>query len=339
MGQAVAVYGAYGYTGRFVVAELKARGFTPVLSGRDAAKLRAMGAAGPGLEVRPAAADDGPSLDRALDGVAAVINTAGPFAATAVPLIEAALRARIPYVDVAAEVDTVAEVFSRFTDPARAADVTVIPAMAFYGGLGDLLVTAAMREWTAADEAHIAFGLDSWHPTPGTRNTIAVINRTNQGRLLRYSRGRLELHEADPPLLTWPFPAPMGEQKVVGEFNLTDVVTIPSHLSISEVRGYLPVAAVQDLGQPDTAPVPVDERGRSAQTFIVDVIVRSGGHERRAAARGQDAYAISAPLAVEAVQRVLAGDTTAGVASAGALFDAPDFLRALAPDLEIDLGY
>src|SRR4051794_10100010 len=92
----VLVYGAYGHTGRFVVAELRKRGFEPVLSGRDAARL-------PGG--RPASVDDPASLDRALDGVAAVINCAGPFAATARPVAEAAIRAGVPCVDVAAEIE------------------------------------------------------------------------------------------------------------------------------------------------------------------------------------------------------------------------------------------
>ena len=35
----VTVYGAYGHTGRFIVRELLKRGWTPVLAGRDAAKL------------------------------------------------------------------------------------------------------------------------------------------------------------------------------------------------------------------------------------------------------------------------------------------------------------
>ncbi|CAL9622812.1 hypothetical protein SUDANB176_05884 [Streptomyces sp. enrichment culture] len=43
---------------------------------------------------------------------------------------------------------------------------------------------------------------------------------------------------------------------------------------------------------------------------------------------------VTAPLAVEAVGRTLTGRTrTTGVASAGALFDAPDFLRALSPHI------
>ncbi|XKK39808.1 hypothetical protein HFP72_02825 [Nocardiopsis sp. ARC36] len=41
---------------------------------------------------------------------------------------------------------------------------------------------------------------------------------------------------------------------------------------------------------------------------------------------------MSAPLAVEAVERILTGRTgAAGVASAGEMFDAADFLRALSP--------
>lgn len=45
----------------------------------------------------------------------------------------------------------------------------------------------------------------------------------------------------------------------------------------------------------------------SDQTFMVDVRVRTDGVERRALARGRDIYAVSAPLAVEAARRILAG--------------------------------
>jgi hypothetical protein len=60
------------------------------------------------------------------------------------------------------------------------------------------------------------------------------------------------------------------------------------------------------------------------------VVVRRGGDERRAAAAGRDIYAVSATLAVEATERVLAGPLDkVGVLTAGEAFDAEDFLAAL----------
>jgi len=76
-----------------------------------------------------------------------------------------------------------------------------------------------------------------------------------------------------------------------------------------------------------------DETGRSAQTFLVDVIARNRDKTRRVIARGRDIYAFTAPLVCEAVQRILGGGVRRpGVMAPGELFDANAFLRALAPD-------
>ncbi|GAA3193876.1 saccharopine dehydrogenase NADP-binding domain-containing protein [Actinocorallia longicatena] len=335
----VTVYGAYGHTGRFVVAELLDRGFVPILSGRDETALRTLAASHPGLEIRPAAVGDAAALDRALAGADAVVNCAGPFATTAAPLIEAALRAGVPYLDVAAEIEANLDTFAHFAGRAEDAGIAVLPAMAFYGGLGDLLVTAAMGDWTRAGEAHIAYGLSGWHPTAGTRAAGAVSRRRRDGRRVRYSGGRLEYRDDAPPTLEWTFPGPMGTRPVIGEFSMADIVTVPSHLDVPEVSTYMTVTAAAELASADTpAPAAADERGRSDQLFVVDVLVRSGGEERRASATGRDIYAVSAPLVVEAVHRLLTGQAKAtGVASAGALFDAPGFLAALSPHITLSL--
>jgi len=298
----VTVFGAYGHTGRFVVAELRMRGWTPILAGRDAAKLSSLSNTHPGLDVRVASVDDPASLDRAVSGVAAVINCAGPFIDTAAPVIEAALRAGIHYLDVAAEQAAVLAVFERFADAARDAGVVVAPAMAFYGGLGDLLATAAMGDWAEADEICIAMALDSWNPTRGTRLT----GQRNPGQRFVFSNNRLERAEPPPPRM-WQFPAPFGTQEVVG-IALAETITISRHLRTPEIRAYMNLAPLGDLGDPDTPePRVADERGRSSQTFLVDVIARRGSEERRAVVRGQDIYAVTAPIVVEATERVVAG--------------------------------
>lgn len=317
---AVVVYGATGHTGRFVVAELAKHGFTPILSGRRV----------DGLGGRQATVDDPDSLDRALDGADAVINAAGPFATTAGPVIEAALRAGIPYVDVAAEIEANASTLTGYAK----AETPVVPAMAFYGGLGDLLVTAALGEWTTADEVHVAYGLNSWHPTPGTRLAGQVSHDRRAGQRVRFRNGALEYHGDQPSQQKWTFPE--GTREVIAEFSMADIVTVPSHIDVPDVRTYMSIEAATDLANPET-PAP-DAQSSADQTFVVDVLVRADGVERRAVARGRDIYAVTAPLAVEAVRRLLAGQTrTTGVASAGAMFDAADFLRSLAPEVTIEL--
>jgi hypothetical protein len=83
------------------------------------------------------------------------------------------------------------------------AGVVVIPAMGFYGGLGDLLATAAKADWTDVDEIQIAVALDSWLPTRGTRLT----GQAHTARRLVVANNRLEPLDDPPPTRKWDFPA------------------------------------------------------------------------------------------------------------------------------------
>ncbi|CAM3506544.1 trans-acting enoyl reductase family protein [Kibdelosporangium persicum] len=330
----IALFGAYGHTARFVAAELLERGFTPVLSGRDAAKLAA---AYPGMDTRVASVDDPASLDQAIAGTAAVINCAGPFAETTPPLVEAALRAGIHYLDVTGETLVAINTFDTYQDDPRVkeAGIVVAPVMAFYGALGDLLATAAIGDWPSADEISIAVALDSWHPTKGT----LLAGKRRAGRRVVFTDGHLRVLAPDvaSPTGTWTFPEPFGRQEVVGEFSTTDVITISRHLETPRVNAFLNTAPLRDLSDPDTkGPRAADDSGRSDQVFLVEVAVRRGDEERRASARGRDIYAFTAPIVVEAVGRILEGDAS-GVVTAGEIFDAKDFLRSLPLD-ELTLG-
>jgi hypothetical protein len=205
--------------------------------------------------------------------------------------------------------------------------------MAFYGGLGDLLATAAMGDWKAADEICIAYALSSWKPTLGTRATTQVSRQRRGGRRIVFSNHRLEFRTDDAPIIDWTFPAPIGTQPVIGEFTMADSVTIPRHLRTPEIRTYMTLTPLKDLDDPDLSPPPAtDKSGRSAQTFLVEVVARLGSEERRAMASGRDIYAITAPIVVEAAQRVVTRYAErAGVLAAGEIFDARDFLRSLCP--------
>ena len=325
----IAVFGASGHTGHFVVAELRRRGFTAILAARNRAKLELLHRLHPTFEIRVASIDDDASLDRALSGASAVINCAGPFLDTASAVIEAALRAGIHYLDVTAEQASALAAFEQFSDRARAAGILIVPSMAFYGGLGDLLATAAMDEWTEADEIRVGIALDSWNPTQGTRLT----GKRNTARRLVVSKNRLTILADPAPKTVWTFPAPFGTQDVVA-LPLAEIITISRHLRASEISTYMNLAPLDDLHNPDTpTPTAVDESGRSSQRFLMDVIVRKEDKVRRAVVAGRDIYAITAPLVAEATERILTrGTGRSGAVASGEIMDAKDFLQALSPE-------
>jgi hypothetical protein len=324
----VLVYGAYGHTGRFVVPELLRHGLTPVLSGRDPARLGQMAAQFPGLEVRQATVGDAESLENAVRGTGLVVNCAGPFLDTGVPVAAAAVRAGAHYLDVTAEQAAAQQVYRAHEELGWRSDVAVIPAMAFYGGLADLLASTAMAGWEAADEITVAIGLDRWWPTEGTRST----GRRNTATRLVVNGGRLVPVSSPAPVRDWDFPAPLNRQVVTG-MPFTEIITMTRHLAASRIGTYLSTVALEDIRNSATpAPRAVDEDGRSAQQFVVDVVVRRGVQERRISAAGRDIYAVTAPLVVEAAGRLMDGRAQVrGAAAPGEVFDAADFLNALSP--------
>lgn len=325
----VAVYGASGHTGRFVVRELLRRGFVPVAVGRSEAALAASLPTGSTVAIRPAAVDDARALDRAFAGAAAVINCAGPFLDTATAVLQAAMRERIHYIDVTAEQASAMALFDTYEAAARSAGIVAVPAMGFYGGLGDLLATAVTAGWEAVDDIRIAIALNAWWPTAGTRRT----GERNTATRLTVEDGRFVPLPNPAPRATHLFPAPFGMQEVV-ELPFTETVVIARHLKVANLHSYLNEASLRDVRDATTpAPTAVDDTGRSGQVFAVDVTARGAGGQRRITATGQDIYAFTAPLVVEAVSRILEGQALPpGVRAAGELFDAVEFLSKLQGD-------
>jgi len=126
-GQKVAVFGATGHTGQFVITELLRRGLTPIAIARDAMRLSASGFQDRNVETRVATIESPSSLDRALAGTVAVINCAGPFLDTAEPVMEAALRERIHYLDVTADQPSALAIFERYAISARCTELHAVP--------------------------------------------------------------------------------------------------------------------------------------------------------------------------------------------------------------------
>jgi short subunit dehydrogenase-like uncharacterized protein len=325
----VAVFGAAGHTGRFVVLELLRRGIVPIAIARDRGALAPVDFGQGEVSRRQASVDDVDSLERALGGADAVINCAGPFLETADAVAGAAIRTGIHYLDVTAEQPSVRATLDKYDIPARKVGIAVLPGMGFYGGFADLLVTAALGDWDRADTIEIMVGLDSWHPTRGTR----ITGERNTARRLVVADGELTPAPLPAAEKDWEFGDPVGRQTVV-EVPLSEVILIARHVKTRELHTYLSSNGLSDIRDPSTpTPTAADATGRSAQRFVVDAVLRRNGKSRRVTARGRDIYAFTAPLVCEATARLLGGKfSSVGTQTPGTIFDAQEFLSALAPD-------
>src|SRR5262245_8066249 len=123
------LYGAYGRTGRSILDDALRRGYRPVLAGRDALRLSALGRE-TGLRTQHLALEDGRALRAALSGVTCVLSAAGPAHLTGRAMRAACLDEGRSYLDINAEIDDFAEALAR-DDRARSAGVAIIPGVGY----------------------------------------------------------------------------------------------------------------------------------------------------------------------------------------------------------------
>jgi short subunit dehydrogenase-like uncharacterized protein len=154
----IMLYGATGFSGGLIAAEGKANGMSKqgagdcrmTLAARDGARLRAV-AEKNAMDFRVFGLDDRSEVRKHLDGVAVVINAAGPFAFTAEPLAIAALEAGCHYVDINGEID----VYRKLDDLAIKAEqlgVAMVSGAGASAAASDVLLDFALAMLLAKGE-------------------------------------------------------------------------------------------------------------------------------------------------------------------------------------------
>ena len=160
------IYGANGYTGRLVAAEAVRRGLRPTLAGRSAEPIerlaRELGCPSRVFALEERAAEN-------LSGMKVVLHCAGPFSATARPMVDACLRAATSYLDITGEIDVIEMAAARDAE-ARRAGVSVIPAVGFDVVPSDCLAATLHEALPAATRLTLAFS-STGGLSPGTAKT------------------------------------------------------------------------------------------------------------------------------------------------------------------------
>src|SRR4029077_16676908 len=108
------------------------------------------------LPYRVASLADRFALDGALRGIDVVLHAAGPFSATARPMVDACLRTGTHYLDITAEIRVI-EALARRDAEARARGIMIMPGVGFDVVPSDCLAAHVARRLPGA--RRLAFGL------------------------------------------------------------------------------------------------------------------------------------------------------------------------------------
>jgi short subunit dehydrogenase-like uncharacterized protein len=332
----IAVYGASGFTGKLVLAELARRGIPAVLAGRSLERLRAAAAeAGmPGADTVLACIDDN-TLAAAFAGCDAVINCAGPFIVYGEAVARAAITAGCHYVDISGEQLYLQRVFGRLADDAADAGVTVVPGANDDALPSSLVAQLAAERVTRAEELVIALDLSrsGAAPSRGTlRSALASLDTFRSGGLT-YSDGQWR---ADVPARRASMRFPGEPQPVpVVKFPLPGVATIPRHVPVPHVEAVTKATLAAAFSQItpeliDAVPDGPWEESRSATRWtVIAEAVGGDGRRARGVVSGPDTYGVTALIAVESASRLVADGAKPGVLAPAQAYDPAGFLDFL----------
>ncbi len=347
----VVVYGATGYTGRLVCAELLRRKVSFAVAGRDRDKLTALSQSlvGAEPEVLAAPLDDAVALEAAIARGRVVLACAGPFSRLGTPVREAALAAGRHYLDITGEADYMLATAARDAD-AHARGVALVNAVGF-----DVVPTDA----AAVLAAEAAGG-----PPELLRIAIRFGGRASQGTTrsaiehaahggLAYVGGRYQPEPVAADRWQAAFPPPIGDRVCVS-IPWGDLATAPRSTGARTLRTYMAVPPAMARVMPlvglatkalawapakrlaerwvDALPEGPSDAERARSRCAVVAEAQKGARAGRAWVTTGDGYEFTAHAAVEcAVRAASPAFDKKGALTPTQAFGARPLLEALAP--------
>jgi short subunit dehydrogenase-like uncharacterized protein len=336
MSQPWMIYGANGYTGELIAREAVKRGLTPILAGRSSAKIEPL-ARSLGLQARIFDLDDGNANQKSIAGLRLVLHCAGPFSATAAPMMTACLGSGAHYLDITGEI-SVFEHARTLDAAAKAAGTVICPGVGF-----DVIPTdclAAALKAALPDATHLALGFDSRSGfSPGTAKT-SVEGLVEGGKLRR--DGQI----VAVPLADKTRTIDFGDgEKLAMLIPWGDVSTAYATTGIANIEVYIPgspamVARLRRankfrwlLGRPavqrflkrrieNTVRGPSEQKRDAQPTFIWGEVTNARGDKRTARITTANGYSLTVTGALAVTQHLLAHDCSSGATTPALLMGA-----------------
>lgn len=146
------IYGTYGYAGELMVREAVKQGVKPIIAGLSAGKLKPL-ADELGLEYRAFSTEDAAAH---LENVSVLLSCAGPFSATAEPMVRACLDRHVHYLDITGEIEVFRKCYAQDSQ-AREQNIIVMPGVGTDVVPTDCLAAMLKEKLPTATRLDLAF--------------------------------------------------------------------------------------------------------------------------------------------------------------------------------------
>ncbi|MDX1454100.1 MAG: saccharopine dehydrogenase NADP-binding domain-containing protein [Gammaproteobacteria bacterium] len=341
------IYGAYGYTGKLIVAEAVRQGMKPMLAGRNADKLRAL-AEQFDLPWQACDIDDTDGLQKLLLPADAVLHCAGPFHRTVDAMLGACLATKTHYLDITGEI-AVFERLAAANGEAQRAGITLLPGVGFDVVPTDCLAAHLKEKLPDASDLKLAF-MGGGGMSRGT--LLTMIDGLGEPGAMR-ENGRIVPVPPAFDVIDVDFGSESGRPSwscmsipwgdVSTAFHSTGIPNILTYTAVppSSIRklkrsrwfGWLLRREfIRNLARKRIKAGksgPSDDTRAGSQTFVWGEARNAGGQVASARLVGDNGYSLTATAAVESARRMLTGTVSAG-------FQTPS--RAFGADYILELG-
>lgn len=335
------LYGAYGYTGKLLVAEAVQRGHQPTLAGRNPAHLEPLAAQYSlpwlALDLQKQAA-----LNEAIEPFDLVLHAAGPFSQTSDPMIRACLAGKTHYLDITGEIPVFENTLS-YHKLAQSREVALISGVGFDIVPTDCLAAYVAQQLPGASEletaVHAGLALSA-----GTVKTAleqvsggSAVRRNGRIQTMRFGEGRKNITFSNGETVEC-LPIPWGDlataQQSTGIGNVTAYLSapvVPGLGVMTAVSGFLLRAApLRRLAQrlvARTVAGPDAETRQTARSYVWAQVRTSNGQAAQAWLDLPEIYHFTTLAALSAVEETLTRQPAGALTPSQAF--TPDFVLTI----------
>ena len=329
----VILYGASGYTGRKIAAQMAGE-IDLILAGRSEDRVRAI-AEPLGVQWTTFDLTDAGETARTLSGATCVVNAAGPFDATAMPLIDACVETGAHYLDLGGEWPVFVQIMARH-DEAVKQGVMLLPGIGLTIAATDCLLKRAVELWPETAKLFLGISRAQVVSRGSARSMAGMVNPTaliqRDGELIEVPSGSLSrafdfgegLSEAVAmswaDVVTAPFTTGVPHIEVYNEMRWSERAIYRGTglgMGLTGSKPWRKVGGAMAKAWPE---VPTEHKRQHARFVMVVEAVDRWRRSHWLRLETLDGYGASVRLAEEIIHRVSAGETKAGFVTPAGLF-------------------